>query len=38
MYLDCDVLIAVNSLSNISNGFKGGIRKDSDIGANIRYC
>ena len=38
MYLDCDVLIVVNSLSNISNGFKGGIREDSDIGANIRYC
>ena len=38
VYLDCDVFIVVNSLPHISNGFKGGIREDSDIGANIRYC
>ena len=38
VYLDCDVLTVVNGLPNISNGFKGGIREDSDIGANIRYC
>ena len=38
VYLDCDVLIVVSSLPHISNGFKGGIREDSDIGANIRYC
>ena len=38
VYLDCDVLIAVNSLPHISNGFKGRIREDCDIGANIRDC
>ena len=38
VYLDCDVLIVVNSLPHISNGFKGRIREDCDIGANIRYC
>ena len=38
VYLDCDVLIVVNSLPNIFNEFKGGIIEDSDIGANIRYC
>ena len=38
VYLNSYVLIVVNSLPNISNGFKGGIREDSDIGASIRYC
>ena len=37
VYLDCDVLIVVNSLPHISNGFKGWIREDCDIG-DIRYC
>ena len=38
VYLDCGVLIVVNSLPHISNGFKGRIREDCGIGANIRYC
>ena len=38
VYLNSYVLIVFTSLPNISNGLKGGIREDSDIGANIRYC